>query len=75
MSDKQSEPEALSDWLDADQSGQGVDHDCADNADRVADALVVHGLLRDLSRHDDAIEEHRITRLLGQLEQKEKTRD
>ena len=75
MSDKQSEPEALSDWLDADQSGQGVDHDCADNADRVADALVVHGLLRDLSRHDNAIEEHRITRLMSQLEQREKTHD
>ena len=75
MSDKQSESEALSDWLDADQSGRGVDHGSAGDADHLADALVVHGLLRDLSRHDDAIEEHRITRLLGQLEQKEKTRD
>jgi hypothetical protein len=75
MSSERHEYESLSDWLDVDQPGQRVDHGSADDAGYVADALVVHGLLRDLSRHDDATDEHRITRLLTQIEQPEEMRD
>ena len=74
MSGEKHEHDSLSDWLDADQRVQSEQHERSDDLDHTADALVVHGLLRDMSRHDDAAEERRITQLLSQIEQQEETR-
>ena len=74
MSDEKHEQNSLSDWLDADQRVRSERHECFDDLDRNADALVVHGLLRDMSRHEDAAYERRITQLLSQIEQNEENR-
>ena len=74
MSDENHDRDSLSDWLDADQRVQSKQHERSGDVEHTADALVVHGLLRDMSRHDDAVEERRITQLLLQIEQHEKIR-
>ena len=74
MSGENHDHDSLSDWLDADQRVQREQHERSDDLDHTADALVVHGLLRDMSRHDDAVEERRITQLLSQIEQHEEIR-
>ena len=75
MSGEKHEHGSLSDWLDADQPVQSEHHERFDDVDHTADALVVHGLLRDMSRHDDAVEERRITQLLSQIEQHEESQE
>ena len=75
MSGENHDHDSLSDWLDADQRVQSEQHERLDDLDHTADALVVHGLLRDMSRHDDADEERRITQLLSQIEQNEEIRE
>ena len=68
------EHEPLSDWLDAgDFSEDSTDKPLTDNS-QVTTQLVVHGLLRDAARHDDAAEEKRIERLLTEIEQQGGTR-
>ena len=74
MSGENHAHDSLSDWLDADQRVQSEQHGRSDDFDHTADALVVHGLLRDMSRHDDVAEERRITQLLSQIEQHQETR-
>ena len=68
------EHEPLSDWLDAgDFSEDSTDKPLTDHS-QVTTQLVVHGLLRDAARHDDAAEEKRIERLLTEIEQQGGTR-
>ena len=74
MSGENHDHNSLSDWLDADQRVQSEQHERSGDVEHTADALVVHGLLRDMSRHDDAVEERRITQLLLQIEQHEEIR-
>lgn len=68
MSDRRHESEALSDWLDADPCVESANHEASVDTGQLADELVVHGLLRDVAQHDDAREEHRITRLLSEID-------
>ena len=64
------EHEPLSDWLDAgDFSEDSTDKPLTDYS-QVTTQLVVHGLLRDAARHDDATEKKRIERLLTEIEQR-----
>ena len=63
------EHDPLSDWLDAgDFSEDSTDKPLTDHS-QVTTQLVVHGLLRDAARHDDATEKKRIERLLTEIEQ------
>ena len=75
MSGENHDRDSLSDWLDADQRVRNEQHERSGGLDHTADALVVHGLLRDMSRHDDAVEERRITQLLSQIELEEPRKD
>ena len=75
MSGENHDHDSFSDWLDADQRVQSEQHEHSDDLDHTTDELVVHGLLRDMSRHDDASEERRITQLLSQIEQHKETQE
>ncbi len=74
MSGENHDHDSLSDWLDSDQRVQSEQHERSGDVEYPADALVVHGILRDMSRHDDAVEQRRITQLLSQIEQHEEIR-
>ena len=69
MSGENHERDSLSEWLDAGRCVQSEQYKCSGEMEHTADALVVHGLLRDMSRHDDAVQERRITQLLSRIEQ------
>ena len=74
MSGENHDHDSFSDWRDADQRDQSEQHERSGEVEHTADALVVHGLLRDMSRDDDAVQERRITQLLSQIEQHEEIR-
>ncbi|MCA9139020.1 MAG: hypothetical protein KDB00_19745 [Planctomycetales bacterium] len=63
--------ERLSDWLDAGQSSEDTPGEPATDYTQLTNQLVVHGLLRDTARHDDAVEKQRIERLLIEIERQD----
>lgn len=69
MTGNQHEP--LSEWLDAAQNSEGSAGEPATDRSQLANQLVVHGLLRDTARHDDAVEKQRIERLLMEIERQD----
>ena len=62
------EHEPLSDWLDAGEFSEDSTDKPATDHSPLTKQLVVHGLLRDAARHDDAAEKKRIERLLTEIE-------
>ena len=62
------EHDPLSDWLDAGEFSEDSTDKPATDHSQLTKQLVVHGLLRDAARHDDAAEKKRIERLLTEIE-------
>jgi len=62
------EHEPMSDWLDAGEFSEDSTDKPATDHSPLTKQLVVHGLLRDAARHDDAAEKKRIERLLAEIE-------
>ena len=73
MTGKEHDP--FSDWLDASQGPEDTDDAAVSDRGQLTNQLVVHGLLRDAARHDDAAEEQRIERLLTEIERQDRARN
>ena len=72
MTGKEQDP--LSDWLDAGRCADGESGSTDLEQGELASQLVVHGILRDTSRHNDVADQKRIDRLLTAIERQDALR-